>query len=159
MKNAVFAALILLCLVMWQPAQAQSCTVSSTAAAFGNYAPFPGAGSAVSTTATVTATCNPGLLSVNVSYVITFSIGGAASYALRSMGGATPRLRYQLYKDSADTQVLGDGSAGTFTIADGYTLGLIFPITKTYTAYGLIAANTLAAVGMYTDTIVMTITY
>jgi len=138
---------------------AQTCTVSSTAAAFGTYAPLPGSGSAVSTTATVTVVCNPGVISVNISYVIAFSIGGAASYATRSMGGASPRLRYQLYRDSGDTQIWGDGTAGTYTVADGYTLGLILPITRTYTAYGLIAANTPAAVGMYTDTIMITLTY
>jgi spore coat protein U-like protein len=158
-RNAILVALVLFCAMVWQPAQAQTCAVSSTALAFGTYAPFPGGGSAISTTATVTVVCNPGLLSVNVSYTISFSIGGGTSYALRSMGGPTPRLRYQVYRDNGDTQIWGDGTAGTFTVTDGYGLGLIFPITKTYTAYGAIAANTVAAIGSYADTIVMTITY
>ncbi len=152
-------ALALFCLLPWRHAYGQTCTVSSTAAAFGNYAPAPGAGTAVSTTATVTVVCNPGVISLLVTYTIALSIGGGSSYALRSMGGATPRLRYQLYRDSADTQVWGDGSAGTYTVSDSYTLGVLVPITRTYTAYGVIAANTLAAVGSYTDTIILTLTY
>ena len=159
MRGAAILALALFCIVPWRHAHGQTCTVSSSAAAFGIYAPAPGAGTAVSTTATVTVVCNPGLITLNESYTIALSIGGGSSFALRSMGGPTPRLRYQLYRDSADTQVWGDGSAGTYTVTDGYTLGLIFPVTKTYTAYGVIAANTLAAVGTYTDTIILTLTY
>jgi spore coat protein U-like protein len=147
------------CLLSWQHAHAQTCTVSSSAAAFGTYAPAPGAGTAVSTTATVTVVCNPWVITLTESYTIALSIGGGSSYALRSMGGPTPRLRYQLYRDNAATQIWGDGSAGTYTVSDSYTLGVIFPITRTYTAYGVIAANTLAAVGMYTDTIMITLTY
>jgi spore coat protein U-like protein len=159
MRGAVILALALLCILPWRHAHGQTCTVSSTAAAFGNYAPAPGAATAVSTTATVTVVCNPGVVTLTESYTIALSIGGGSSFALRSMGGATPRLRYQLYRDSADTQIWGDGTAGTYTVADSYQLGIVFPVTRTYTAYGVIAANTLAAVGMYTDTIILTLTY
>jgi len=156
-RHALLAALGLVCLLAWRPAHAQTCTTSSTAAAFGTYAPLSGVG--VSTTATITVTCNPGVVSVNESYTIALSIGGASSYATRSMGGPTPRLRYQLYRDSADTQIWGDGTAGTYTVTDGYTLGLIFPVTRTYTVYGVIPANAAAAIGSYTDTVVITLTY
>jgi spore coat protein U-like protein len=131
--------------------------VSGTAVAFGPYAPF--SNTTVTTTGTITVVCNPGLIALNINYTITLSVGGGASYALRSMGGATPRLRYQLYRDSALTQVWGDGSAGTFTVADSIPLGLIFPISKSYTVYGLIAANVPYSIGMYMDPIVITITY
>jgi spore coat protein U-like protein len=156
-KWRVVALLAPLCIVTCRPAHAQTCTVSGTAVAFGTYAPFSGMG--VTTTGTITVVCNPGLISLFITYTVTLSIGGGTSYALRSMGGATPRLKYQLYKDSADTQVWGDGSAGTFVVTDGYTLGLIFPITKMYTVYGVIAANTPYSVGSYTDPVVVTVTY
>jgi spore coat protein U-like protein len=146
-----------LCAACCRPALAQTCTVSSTAVAFGNYAPLSGSG--VTTTGTITVICNPGAVSIAVTYVIALSIGGGTSYAVRSMGGPTPRLRYQLYKDNAYSQIWGDGSAGTYTVSDGYLLGILFPITKTYTVYGSIAANTACSIGSYTDAVVVTITY
>ena len=75
-------------------------------------------------------------------------IGGGSSYATRSMGGPSPRLSYQLYRDSAYSQVWGDGTAGTYTVTDGYLLGLIFPITKMYTVYGSIPASAVCGVGV-----------
>ena len=105
MRRLAVAACVLLCAFIIQPARAQTCTVSGTGVAFGIYAPLSGSG--VTTTATITVTCNPGVISIFVSYTIALSIGGGSSYALRSMGGPTPRLQYQLYRDSAYSQVWG----------------------------------------------------
>jgi spore coat protein U-like protein len=148
---------MLLFLAAYRPACAQTCTVSGTGVAFGTYTPFSGSG--VTTTSTITVTCNPGVISLNLSYTIALGIGGGTSYALRSMGGPTPRLRYQLYRDSGYSQIWGDGSAGTFTVTDTISLGLIFPITRNYTVYGSIAANAAYSVGSYSDPVVVTVTY
>ena len=157
MRRLAIAVFVFLCAGVCRPAFAQTCSVSGTGVAFGTYVPSSGLG--VTTTGTITVTCNPGVISLLVSYTIALSIGGGSSYALRSMGGTPVRLSYQLYRDLGYSQVWGDGSAGTYTVTDGYLLGVILPIVRTYTVYGAIPANAPYSVGSYTDPIVVTITY
>ena len=138
----------------------QSCTVSGTAMAFGStYQPLTGV--ALGTTSTVTVVCSPGLIVVNLTPVVTLGPGGSGSQTARRMSTATPvrTLAYQIYKDMGHTQIWGDGTGGTFTNSTTTTLGLLFPITNTYTAYGLISTNTPGAVGVYTDMVLVTVTY
>lgn len=140
------------------PAHGQTCMASTAPIAFGNL--FSNSATAISTTGTVTVTCNPGVLTIGVNYTVTLSVGGGGSlYANRSMGNTGPRLKYQIYTDSARTMIWGDGSAGTSFISDGYTIGILFPITRNYTSYGLIPAAQIVSVGMFTDMVVVTLTY
>ena len=99
----------------------------------------------------MTIVCNPGLISVNLTPVVTLGPGASGTQTARRMshGMTTPvrTLAYQIYKDMGHTQIWGDGTGGTFTNSTTITLGLIFPITNMYTAYGLIPTNTPGAVG------------
>lgn len=157
-RRLAIAVFVLLCAGACRPAYAQLCSVSNTGVAFGTYTPLSGSG--VTTTGTITVTCNPtGSISILVSYTISLSIGGGSSYALRSMGGPAIRLRYQLYRDVAYSQIWGDGTAGTYTVTDGYLLGIVLPVVKTYTVYGAIPANAAYSVGSYTDPVIVTVTY
>jgi spore coat protein U-like protein len=135
------------------PARSQTCAVAATADAFGTYNPF--SVSPVNSMATVTVTCQT-LIAVAVSYTIQLGTGG--SFAARSMGGPGGRLRYQIYRDAARTQVWGDGTSSTFTVTDGYLLSLV-PVMRNYTAYGQLLALQQVAPGSYTDTVTVLVTY
>lgn len=140
-----------------QSAWSQTCTVAATGLAFGNYQPLSGA--PANSTAIVTVTCNPGIISLLVSYSIQISAGTGGSFSARSMGGTSTRLRYQLYRDALHTQIWGDGTGGTVTVTDGYLLGILLPINRTYTCYANIPANQNVDIGGYTDVVSVLLTY
>jgi spore coat protein U-like protein len=138
-------------------AWSQTCGVAATGLAFGSYQPLSGLPSA--STATITVTCNPGLISLLVSYTIQIGAGTGGSFAARSMGGTSTRLGYQLYRDVLDTQIWGDGTAGTFSVTDGYLLGILLPIVKNYTGFGNIPASQRVTIGAYTDILPILLSY
>jgi spore coat protein U-like protein len=135
----------------------QSCSISATGVAFGPYQPLSGLPS--NSTGTITVTCNPGLVSLLVSYTIQIGTGTGGSFAGRSMSAGTNRLAYQLYRDALETQIWGDGTSGTFTVTDGYVLGVVLPVTRGYSCYGLIRASQHVNVGVYGDVISVLVTY
>lgn len=155
MKSLFLLLLVLTALI--RPASAQSCTTSATGFVFGVYQPLTGAPNL--STGTVTVNCNPGLLSILVSYTISLGPGSGGSFASRSMSGPGGLLGYQLYRDALRTQVWGDGTAGTTTVTDGYLLGLILPVIRNYTVYGRIPGGLQAGIGAYADTVLVVLTY
>ncbi|WP_045049146.1 Csu type fimbrial protein [Rouxiella chamberiensis] len=120
---------------------------------FGSFASLPsnvdiasssGAGSVV-------VTCTPGTaVSIAMDYG---THGGSSTQRYMANTAGTETLRYQLYQDSARSQVWGNGALA-MSIAS-------FPATtQTYTVYGrLFAASTLPSAGTYTDTVTVTLTY
>ncbi|AEV92250.1 hypothetical protein MC3_03635 [Rickettsia slovaca str. D-CWPP] len=97
---------------------------------------------AISTTAvTASVTCGA-LLSLLVSYTVTFSTGAANIYNPRNMINGVRKLNYNLYKDAGFTQILGNGTSSTVTFTDSYTLGLE-PVTKNYTVYAHVCRHNL----------------
>jgi spore coat protein U-like protein len=159
MMGLVRLSLILLGLTLGlgERAVAQSCTTAATGLAFSNYQPLSGL--PVTTTAQVTVTCSA-TIAIGVSYSLQISAGTGGTYANRSMAG-TPsgRLPYQIYSDALYSQIWGDGTGGSSAVNDGYLLGILFPVVKTYFAYGRILANTNAPVGTYADTISILVVY
>jgi spore coat protein U-like protein len=135
----------------------QTCTVAATGIAFGNYQPLSGVN--VTSTGTVTVTCNPGLISVLVSYTIQIGPGGGGSVATRSLSGPGTRLGYQLYSDALRTQIWGDGTGGSSGITDGYLLGVLFPVIRNYTCYGIVLGGQRVSIGSYSDTTTVLLTY
>lgn len=137
-------------------ARAATCTATATGVAFGNYDPT--AAAAATSTGQVTVACSrpPGPPSVNY----TIALGtGSGSFAGRTLtfGGAT--LSYQLYTDATHGTVWGDGSGGTATIGDSYSLGIFRTVTRNYSVYSRIPAGQWPAAGAYSDLIVVTVTY
>jgi spore coat protein U-like protein len=133
-----------------------SCTVATTAVAFGNYNPI----SAVATTATgnVAVTCNA-LVLFTVSYVISMNAGNSGSFIpTRFMNLLGVHLNYNLYTTASNTSVWGDGTAGTSTVSDAYT-AILLPSIRNYTVYGLLPALQAVGAGTYTDTVTVTVTY
>jgi spore coat protein U-like protein len=135
----------------------QSCSVSATGVAFGSYQPLSGLVS--NTATTITVTCDPGLISLLISYTIQLGTGSGGSFAGRSMSIAGSRLKYQLFRDALRTQIWGDGTSGTFTVVDGYLLGVLLPVTRSYPCYGSIPASQLVNVGVYSDVLSVLLSY
>jgi spore coat protein U-like protein len=154
----VLRALSLLSLLCAAQAQAQTCTVSSTALAFGVYTPTLGTPN--DSVATVTVTCQA-LVSLLVGYNITISGGNSGNPAARSMplSGGGGSMNYQVYSDLLRTQVWGDGSNGTAGVADGYLISVVAPYIRTYAAYGRIPPLQNARAGSYGDSLLVTISY
>lgn len=137
-------------------AWALTCSLSAIATSFGVYAPF--SAMPLDSAGSVTVTCE-GLLGLLVSYEVQLSTGSSGSYAPRRLNGPGYQLDYNLYIDAARSSVWGDGSGGTTTVSDNYTLSVLFSVVRNYTVYGRMPAGQNVAPGSYTDTITVTINY
>ena len=131
---------------------ATSCSVSTTAMAFGTYNSLSAA--ADDATSTLNVTCTPGTTWAATSGLGT---GTGATFAVRKMtiASTTNTLNYTLHTDSARTVLWGDGVApnGSYT---GTGNGAV----QASTIYGRIAGSqNTAAVGSYADTVVVTLTF
>ena len=125
---------------------ATTCTVSATTVAFGTVQ-F----TTVNSTGTVTINCNAN----DASIAVALSTGGNGSYSPRKMSSGTNKLQYNLYKDSAHTQIWGNGTSGTVT----NTGSAVASVALKFTVYGQVPAQALPAPGSYTDSITVTLTY
>jgi spore coat protein U-like protein len=134
--------LLILC-VVWllsgiaTEAHAQSCSASASALSFGSVSPI--SGSAVSATGTVSVTCTWPAVSLTPNVQVCLNLGATSP---RQMVNGTNQLQYDLYQDSAHSQVWGSIYSGTTPIS----LGLVKPLlgttaTGSVTIYGQIAAN------------------
>ena len=141
--GVVFAQL----LISWPPSPAMAvvCTFDSApSVAFGNYnitnkSPTDSVG-------TIAISCdkNPGG-TAKLS-------AGSGSYAQRKMRNGANTLNYNLYTTSALTKVWGDGSAGTGTVQFKTT-------SNSLPVYGRIPALQSVQPGLYSDSIVVTISF
>jgi spore coat protein U-like protein len=137
------------------------CNVTVGGVAFGVY--DQSAAMPDDSTGTVTVTCvNTGPANTRVDYAIALSTGTSGSYAQRFMTSGAPRLNYNLYLDAARTVVWGNGSGGTSTITGTLAVG---PgqgngtKSASYPVYGRAPAQQDPAVGAYTDSITLTLTF
>jgi spore coat protein U domain-containing protein, fimbrial subunit CupE1/2/3/6 len=128
-----------------------ACSVSATTLNFGTY--DPASGTALSGTSTVNVSCTSG-----TPYTTSLDVGTAAgsSFTTRTIASGTNILNYNLYRDSARTQVWGDGTGSTFTVA-GTGSGILTPIALT--VYGQVPTAQDKPPGTYTSTITVTVTY
>lgn len=120
---------------------------------FGSYNVF--ASGPLDTTSTITGTCTI-IGSYNIT--VTLSTGSSGSYTPRAMTNGTDQLQYNIYTDSARTQIFGNGTGGTsdLTLSGPFAFGTY---TQTVTLYGRIFAGQNVPAGAYTDTITATIMY
>lgn len=130
------------------------CTISDATLAFGNVLSTGGQGAATVTnvdgSATITAMCNKGTVGT-----ISANMGlNPDGTTIRRMASGGERLAYELYTDSARTNVLRPETT-TFTITGA-------GISETKTIYGRIPGGSNinnAANGSYADTVVLTVAY
>lgn len=138
-------------------AAAQTCTVSTSAIAFGAY--NPGAASPTTTNGSVSITCSA-VLALNVTYSIALTAGRSNSFASRTMVGTkSPNLLYQVYSNAALSTIWGDGTGGSSIVSDGYGLQILVPISRSYTAYASAPARQFVNPGSYTDSLTVQISY
>jgi len=98
-------------------------------------------------------------ISVNCSNLVPYTISldggltGAPDPALRKLANGPAQVTYGIYQDAARSAPWGD-TIGTNTIG-GTGTGSV----QNYTAYGRVPTQTTPTPGIYTDTIVVTVTY
>jgi hypothetical protein len=81
---------------------------------------------------------------------------GRGAFATRTLLSGSDTLNFNLYRDAAYSQVWGDGTASTYTVA-GTGSGLL--TANTLTVYGQVPISQDKPVGTYTSTITVTVTY
>lgn len=123
---------------------AATCTVSAGGLAFGTYDPLLNQN--VDSVASIAVNCDEA-----VPYSIALS-PGSGSFGARAMISGNHQLLYNLYIDATLTTVWGDGSGQSATVNANQA-------TATHTAYGRIPSGQNAHVGVYNDTIVVTLTF
>jgi len=127
-----------------------ACNVSATTLNFGTY--NPGNASALTATSTVNVYCTSGS-----SYTASLNIGsGGGTFAARTLLSGTDTLNFNLYRDAAYSQIWGDGTASTYTVA-GTGSGLLTP--NSLTVYGQVPISQDKPAGTYSSTITVTVSY
>lgn len=127
-----------------------SCAVAAGPMAFGNYNPI--SGSAMDAVGLITATCSNG-----TSYSISLNegIGTGASLATRKLTSLTGgTLDYGIYLDAGRTSTWGDGTGGT-----AKKTGTGNGLPQFINAYGRVSGGQTSSVGVYADTITVTLSY
>jgi spore coat protein U-like protein len=104
----------------------------------------------VDATGEVSVTCTP-----STAYTVSLNGGTTGGTPTnRKMSKGAERVTYGLYKDNARTQPWGDAGTPGSTVA-GTGTGAAQPLT----VYGRVPPQTTPSAGVYTDTVVVTITY
>ena len=134
-----------------------SCSITADPLDFGNYNPL--SGSTVDATGNVTVECGALVLGAFFSYEITLGPGASGNAAGRTMSNGSGTMSYNLYTDSSRSIVWGDGSGGTGTVTNSYTLSILFPRSDDFPVYGRLPSGQNAEVGSYSDTIVATVIF
>jgi len=148
----VAAAAALLAALWAGPAAAQVCTlVTTTSVAFGAY--DERSASPVNATGQVRVTCDTGVL-----YHVSLDPGthSGGSFSPRAMGeaGGLYQLEYNLYTDALRSVIWGDGTGGTVIVTDT-ALGA----EQVIQVFGRVFALQKVGVGLYTDTVSVTVEY
>lgn len=153
-RTVVQKLLVLFLVLGWVPSAkaAFNCTLPSvTGIPFGTYNVF----SATRTTQTgsIQYQCkgSGGVITIDLSP----SPGGTYSTP-RTMKSGSDILQYNLYPDVTNSQVWGNGTNGTYHYTATLSSGTH---VLTLTVYGTIPAGQDVAVGSYTDTITVTISF
>jgi spore coat protein U-like protein len=135
---------------------AATCSVSAVTLGFGSYNPLALGHS--DTTGNIAVTCE-GIPGESLAYSIAVSAGGSGSFAARRMRLASGAvLNYNIYTTPARNVVWGDSSAGTVTVSDAVRL-LTRRVTRNYPLFGRTFAGQNVPVGLYTDSIVVTLVF
>lgn len=128
---------------------AAACTVTTYGLSFGAYNVFDSSPLDVSATPGFNINCSP----TAANAVVTLSQGGAGSFNPRMMFKGSETLNYNIYHENSRTNVFGDGTGGTVTHPRSNISNL------NHNLYGRIYATQDVSAGVYTDTVVVTITW
>jgi spore coat protein U-like protein len=123
-----------------------NCTVSTGSLAFGAYDPT--AGAAVDGSGTFDVTCTQGTVAT-----LALGPGQHGSGGARRLHSGGQYLTYELYKDSGRSDVWGSASAALSLSAAPSNS------PRSVTVFGRISGSQNVAVGAYTDTVVISVTF
>jgi spore coat protein U-like protein len=127
-----------------------ACSVSATTLNFGAYDPV--SATALTGSSTISVYCTGGS-----PYTTALNVGsGGGTFATRTLLNGSQTLNFNLYRDSSYSQIWGDGTGSTFTVA-GTGSGLL--TANTITVYGQIPVSQDKPVGTYASTITVTVNY
>jgi spore coat protein U-like protein len=133
---------------------APTCSVAANPLLFGTY--YPGNGGLNANT-TLLVRCSHG-----AAFTVAMNAGaGGGTLVQRLMAQGAARLQYNLYTSAARTTVWGDGSVSSAVVA-GVGKGLASGEAITETIFGSLpdsAANQQLPPGLYTDTVLVTVSY
>ena len=165
LRRVVAAGLTIAALCFSAAAHAtHTCTVSVGNLSFGSYT-----GTQISSSSTLSVQCTlTGGLVDTVNFTATLSTG-TGSYAQRLLTHSGPpadTLPYNLYEGTVpgvlNTNVWGDGTAGTTTATGSMTLVVLLNPTRTvnFTVAGAMGpVSAMPTAGTYLDTVAATVTY
>lgn len=127
-----------------------ACSVSATTLNFGAYSPT--SASALNGSSTISVNCTNG-----TPYTTALNIGsGGGTFTTRTLLNGSNTLNFNLYRDSAYSQVWGDGTASTYTVA-GTGSGLL--TADSITVYGQVPVSQDKPTGTYSSLITVTVSY
>jgi spore coat protein U-like protein len=135
----------------------RNCSITATPLSFGSYDPFgANATSALDTTSTISVACTKAAsVSIGINQGSNSASGSTTDAPLRQLGSGSDLLRYDLYTDSARSQVWGD-IGGTKT--QSYTSTSKNTVTP-FNVYARVPANQDVADGTYSDQITATVLF
>lgn len=159
MLRALLAMLLFTLPIAARAVVTVTCTVSAGNIAFGIYNPLSTTANAATGALKITCT-GAGSGSKSVTASLTLSTGLSGNYTTRTMLSGLNSLNYNIYWSTAYSQVMGDGSGGSFAgTTNAFTVTAGGSSTATGTMYGLIPAQQDVAPGLYADTILVTVEY
>lgn len=127
-----------------------TCSVSATALNFGGSIPTP-VNSNIDLNSTITATCSN---AVPFSVALSAGNGAGATMGSRKLSSGPNTVNYTLYTDQGRSTIWGDGSQGSFVNAQTGTGS-----AQNLTVFGRIPSGQQPALGTYSDTILVTLTF
>jgi spore coat protein U-like protein len=150
-KLIIGSVVLVLCLAAAGRAHA-ACSISTTAVSFGGYNVF--SPTPLDAQGQISVTCSL-ILS---GFTVALDRGGAPSFSPRQLKQGTEPLNYNLYLDSARTIIWGDGTSGTQVFTQGGII-VLPPQTFLLPVYGRIPSGQDVTVGLYTNTVVATVSF
>jgi len=85
--------------------------------------------------------------------------GNSSNYNDRYLLNGSNKYSYNIYKDSAYTQILGDSIGNTNYITETVSINSSSPSTKNYPVYGKISVQTLTKPMTYSDNMICGVLY
>lgn len=148
-KLAGIFIILLAVILVSEEASAQRCRVDvRTDANFGDYDPL--ASGNLDTTGRIRVQCRRH--NRIPFYTLKIGPGSGGSFTPRQMFKGSEPLGYNLYLDSARTTVWGDGTSGTSFVTVSPAVS-----NRSFTVYGRTPLGQSVSVGLYTDTVTVTV--